>query len=138
MQKHLCAFPLEHVIEIMRPLPTEPMRGAPAFVTGVAVVRGSPAVVVDTARLLGDEASDPTRFVAVRARSRCIALAVDRVLGVHALARESMHSVPRLLHHTGERMISALGTMDTELLLVLESTHVLPEDFLDGPARPAS
>jgi len=49
----VCALPVEHVVEIMRPLPIRHLEDVPPFVLGVALVRGAPAPVVDVARLLG-------------------------------------------------------------------------------------
>jgi hypothetical protein len=36
----LCALPIEHVIEIMRPLPVEQIAGAPHYVRGLSIIRG--------------------------------------------------------------------------------------------------
>ena len=41
----LCALPVRAVIEIMRPLALEPIAGAPAFVAGLAIIRGEPGLV---------------------------------------------------------------------------------------------
>jgi purine-binding chemotaxis protein CheW len=49
----LCAVPLTHVIEIMRPLPVEPISDVPLFVQGVSIIRGIPTPVVDLGALLG-------------------------------------------------------------------------------------
>ena len=49
---HACAFPLHHVVEIMRPLPIKSVAGTPGFVRGVSVVRGAPTPVVDLKALL--------------------------------------------------------------------------------------
>jgi chemotaxis signal transduction protein len=43
----LCAVPLSHVIEIMRPLPVEPISSVPSFVQGISIIRGIPTPVVD-------------------------------------------------------------------------------------------
>ena len=76
----LCALPLEHVEETMRPMPVEAIAGLPSFVRGLAVVRGAPIPVVDAASLLSGDTSDATRatrFVTVKTGSRRIALMVD-------------------------------------------------------------
>jgi hypothetical protein len=36
----VCALPLHHVVETMRPLPIDPVVGTPAFISGVSVIRG--------------------------------------------------------------------------------------------------
>ncbi|HZE91839.1 MAG TPA: chemotaxis protein CheW, partial [Rhizobacter sp.] len=65
VQGRLCALPLSHVVETMRPLPTETIAGAPDFVCGLAVIRGAPVPVVDLARLLGATDTQARRFVTV-------------------------------------------------------------------------
>src|SRR5271155_6034274 len=59
-----CALPIGHVVETMRPLPTEPVAGAKAFVRGLALIRGAAVPVIDLAHVIGvSEARAPTRFV---------------------------------------------------------------------------
>jgi len=124
----LCALPLDRVVETMRPLPVEPVAGAPDFVRGLAIVRGGPIPVVDAARLLGgDFDGQPTRFVTVRAGDRRIALAVDAVLGVRALPAASRGPFPPMLGAMASDVVSAIGMLDARLLLVLETTRLLPE-----------
>ena len=41
----LCALPVGAVIETMRRLPVEPIAGAPAFIAGLAIVRGEPGAL---------------------------------------------------------------------------------------------
>jgi len=134
----LCALPVEHVIETMRPLPVEPMAGAPRFVRGLSVIRGVPTPVVDAARLLGvteeesDLAAAPAaggRFVTLRAGERPVALAVDAVLTVRALAEPSLHELPPLLRDAATDVVSAVSVLDAELLLVLRAARLVPGDL---------
>jgi purine-binding chemotaxis protein CheW len=53
VRERLCALPLAHVVETMRPLPIEPLGGMPGFVQGIAIIRGAPVPVVDAGALLG-------------------------------------------------------------------------------------
>jgi purine-binding chemotaxis protein CheW len=125
----LCALPLEHVEEAMRPLPVEAIAGVPDFVRGLAVVRGVPIPVVDAATLLSGDASHPTRFVTVKSGSRRIALAVDAVVGVREIPRGSLDALPLLFQNAAALdAISAVGTLDADLLLVLRSTRLIPEE----------
>jgi purine-binding chemotaxis protein CheW len=124
----LAAVGLEHVVETMRPLPVEPLAGAPSFVTGLSIVRGAPTPVVDAGALLGFAAgAQPTRFVTLRAGARIVALAVDEVLDVRELAPESLGALPPLLGDASSDVVSAIGTLDTELLVVLRATRAVPE-----------
>jgi purine-binding chemotaxis protein CheW len=132
VQGRLGALPLAQVIETMRPLPIEPLAGAVAFVRGLSVIRGVPVPVVDGACLLGGAAagagSDLTgsRFVTLRAGSRVVALVVDALLGVRALPGGSLRELPPLLREAGAGAVSALGSLDAELLLVLGSARLVP------------
>jgi purine-binding chemotaxis protein CheW len=123
----LCAVPLEHVVETMRPLPTGVLAGAPQFVQGVSIVRGEVVPVVDVASLLGAGESRPTRLVTISVGRRRVALAVDAVLGVRAVSGGSVGELPPLLGDVGTGVISAIGTLDAELLLVLRSARLIPE-----------
>jgi purine-binding chemotaxis protein CheW len=124
-----CALPLEHVEETMRPLAIEAIAGVPSFVRGLAVVRGAPIPVVDAASLINGVASHPRRFVTVKAGTRRIALAVDAVVGVVEIPSGSLDALPQLFQDASLDAISAIGMLDADLLLVLRSTHLIPEEF---------
>jgi purine-binding chemotaxis protein CheW len=139
----------------MRPLPVEPVAGAPSFVLGLAVIRGQPTPVIDAARLLssgansvGRPAPDPVlpdatapdpvsmparRFVTLRVGERTVALALDAVLEVRLLPPELLNDTPSLLG-SGTESVSALGALDTQLLLVLEAGRLIPESLLTALA----
>jgi purine-binding chemotaxis protein CheW len=123
----LCALPLEHVEETMRPLEVEPIGGVPAFVCGLSVIRASAVPVINVAMLVGGELSQPTRFVTVKAGQRRIALAVDAVIGIRAMPPGALDGLPLLLHRPDTDAIAAVGTLDSELLLVLRSARLVPE-----------
>ena len=123
-----CALPLLHVVETMRPLPARPLPKAPEFVGGVSVIRGEPLPVVDLALLLGAAAGKPGRFVVVRSGGRKVALAVEAVVGICAVASETLAGVPLLLSKAPADIVSALGALDKDLLVVLEAGRILPEE----------
>ncbi|MCU1383164.1 MAG: chemotaxis protein CheW [Acidobacteria bacterium] len=123
----LCALPLEHVHETMRPLTIEPIAGVPSFLQGLAVIRGAVVPVIDAALLLSGEASQPTRFVTIKAGHRRIALAVDAVLGIRTIPSASLDALPLLFHDAALDAVSAVGTLDSELMLVLRGARVVPE-----------
>ena len=113
---------------MMRPLPTVPFPGAPAFVLGVARIRGAAVPVVDLGALLGSpEPSQATRFLTLRLDDRRVALAVEDVLGVRQLASALFSDLPPLLASADQEAVVAIGTLDSELLLLLEATRVLPD-----------
>ena len=128
--RQLYALRLEHVEETMRPLPVRTVAGVPPFVRGVAVIRGLPVPVVDAASVVGsgDAPSLVTRFVALRMAGRGVALAVDEVVGVRRIDRPQLLQLPPLLAGAGDALLSAIGTLDTELFMILRSGHLVPED----------
>lgn len=128
VQTRLCALPAAQVVETMRPLPIKSFAGAPTAVKGVAVIRGMPIPVVELAALLGGAANLPARFITVRLGTGHIALAVDSVLGLSYIPATSLRALPALLGAADNNAVSAIGTLDAELLLVLNAARLLPDD----------
>jgi purine-binding chemotaxis protein CheW len=118
----LCGLPIAHVAETLRPLPQKPVKSEVAAVSGVAIVRGEPTVIVDVARLFGLEASGPAqRFV--RLRDGRVALHVDHVLGISVLNAHA--DMPSLLSVALTDGVAALTRADRELFVVLDSGRLL-------------
>lgn len=124
----LCAFSCTDIVEIMRGLPIIPVPGAPAFVSGVSIIRDVATPVVDLAVLLGGDASELAYFVMVALPGRQVAVAVDAVLGVRPLALDG-EGLPPLLHGAGPELVSAMRALDNELLLVLRGVLDVPAEL---------
>jgi len=123
-----CAVPLEHVSETLRPLPIDALSGAAHFIEGISIIRGKPTPVVDLARLLGKTTSEPrTRLLVLKIGERRAALLVGRVLGVRSLDTASVMELPPLLSGASSEAVAAVGSLDARLLLVLETSRVLPD-----------
>jgi len=129
---HLCAVPLDNVIEIMRVLPIKAVSGAPRYVRGLCIIRGAPVPVVDAGLLVGDHAASPERLITIRTGSRTIALAVEAVLGISAVAAETLSQLPPLLRDAATETIAAIGTLDAELLFFLRTAEIIPPNLLDA------
>jgi purine-binding chemotaxis protein CheW len=123
----LCALPLEHLVETMRPLAVQPLAGSPPFVRGLAVIRGAPLPVVDAAMLLGGSDGAATRFVTLKTGSRHVALAVGEVVGVRALPAAELHALPPLAGEMAAEAVAAIGAADEALLVVLRSARLVPD-----------
>jgi purine-binding chemotaxis protein CheW len=124
----ICALPITAVNETLRPLPVEAVRGMPPAIRGLAVIRGAAVPVVDLAALLGGAAGGrPTRFVSVRAGDRTVALAVDAVLGVRELDRGQLQQVAPLLGDAVAEVVQAIGTLDRDLLMVLDAGRAISD-----------
>lgn len=124
----LCAVPLAHVEETMRPLTVVPMAAVPTFIQGISIVRGHPIPVIDVASLLGGAGSPTTRFVIVRTGTRHVALAVEAVLSVIEMRSGSVEELPLLLQGAELDAVSAIGVLDAEVLLVLRTTRLISDD----------
>ena len=135
VETRLCALPLEHAVETMRPLPVVAVAGAPSFVRGLAVARGDPLPVVDAARLLGVQDAPIGRYVMVMVGVRRILLAVSVVLGVRRLPSGALLALPPLLHEAASDVVMAIGLLDAELLLMLRSARLMPEEAPAGAAE---
>lgn len=125
----LCAFPLDHVIETMRPLAIEPIRDLPPFVRGLSVIRGLAVPVVDLSVILGESDKVPaSRFVLLRLGERRVAIAVSEVLGLRQFEGSTLRSFSPLLEEAFADLVTALQVRDRELLIVLESARLVPEE----------
>jgi purine-binding chemotaxis protein CheW len=130
VQTRVCALPLLHVIETMRPLPVEPIAGTPSFVQGISVIRGFPTPVIDLGVLLGASACIGSRYVTLRLNQRQVALSVERVIGVRELNAATIMELPPLLHGASQDVIEAIGTLDEQVLVILNSGWELPDEVL--------
>lgn len=128
--KRACAIPVQHVAETMRPLPIEALAGTPGFVRGVSVIRGAPLPVLDLKALLegNDAASAYGRFVTVKVDERRFALGVDAVVGLRNLRSARLEDLPALLQHAGRDGIDALGADDAQLLVLLRTVRLVPDE----------
>jgi purine-binding chemotaxis protein CheW len=129
VEGRLFALPLVHVVETMRALPVKAVASAPGFVPGVAIIRGVPVPVVDAAALFGAGRAAATRFVTLRVDQRQIALAVEAVIGVRSVSGETLGEMPPLLRGAQADVVSSIGALDAELLLVLSSARVVPDSL---------
>jgi purine-binding chemotaxis protein CheW len=123
-----CALPIDHVVETMRPLPVEALGHAPGFVRGLAIIRGIATPVIDTARLLGTAGGPGTRFVVVRVGDRRVALAVDQVIDVRRFDRAELSAMPPLVRAADAGFVTAIGTTDAALLVMLEASRAIPHE----------
>ena len=125
-----CAVPLHHVAETMRPLPIQPVAGTPDFVRGVSVIRGTPTPVVDLKALLENSENSPNygRFVSLKLEERRVVIGVDSVVGLKHLDSAQLGELPPLLRDVNTGLIESFGTRDAELLLVLRTAHIIPDE----------
>ena len=126
----ICALPLHHVVETMRPLPIEPVAGTPGFVCGVSVIRGTPTPVVDLKVLMenGENSAGYGRFVTLKFGERRVAIGVDGVVGMRNLNSAQLEELPPLLRDATADLIEAIGSRDGLLLVVLNTARIVPDE----------
>ena len=127
VSSRFCALPLMHIREVMRPLPIEAIAGVRPPVRGVAIVRGAPVPVLDLSHLLSGREAQPQRFVTLRLGERSVALAVDAVVGIRTIPPNASQELPPLLRDADGEAIARIGTLDAELLVVLQNTRLVPD-----------
>jgi purine-binding chemotaxis protein CheW len=131
------ALPLASVVEVMPILHIEPLFDAPLCVRGLCIIRGTPTPVIDVALLFGGPAGPSQRLVTVRTGARIIALAVERILDVRSMALNEMAKpLPPLLREVATDMVSAIGRLDAELLLFLDTARIVSDALLEHLAEP--
>jgi purine-binding chemotaxis protein CheW len=122
------------VAEILRPLPIEALATPVPSLLGLTTLRGQPVPVIDPARLLGEEGIlAPARFIVLRVAGRTAILAVDEIVGVRDLPEGALAGLPPLLEEQGA-VISRIGQLDHDLLLVLRTARFVQDDL--RPAEP--
>jgi len=125
----LCAIPVSHVAEVLRPLPTFPAPDAPPYVAGATILRGSPTPVIDLGALVNNLAlDDPRRMISLRVDgNRCVGLLVSEVIGVRADAERAQARAP-LIENCPSEVIEELGQLDGRLLTVLRLGSIVPDE----------
>jgi purine-binding chemotaxis protein CheW len=126
----LYGFSLDVVLEVMRPLPVEPVADAPKYVLGIAMVRGRATPVLDASALLtGAGCGQSGRWLRLRARPKgdasnelkWVAAAVDDVVGIRRRDELELERTAPLLGEADAGLLLELGRLDGELLRVLQT-----------------
>jgi purine-binding chemotaxis protein CheW len=138
----VCAFPVNELVETMRPLPLEPLPDMPRFISGLAVIRGAPVPVVELGAILSPQpaqaglaASLPAeplqasshRWVTVRTGERTVAVAVARVIGIAEISPGELEDMPPLLKSGRAEVIEAIGNLDDRLMVTLRTARLVPD-----------
>ncbi|HEX3953047.1 MAG TPA: chemotaxis protein CheW [Stellaceae bacterium] len=123
-----CALPLAEIVETMRVLPIRPIAGAPAFVSGASIIRGSLVPVIHLAALIGERETIPRRLMTIEVGARLVGLAASEVLGVRTIDQGVSEELPPLLRDAGGDVVRAIRVLDGELLLILEASRLVSDD----------
>ena len=109
--------------------PGAPFPDAPPFVAGISIIRGKPTPVIDVATLLSESAIAPARIIVVRTNGeRRIGLAVEEVIGIRNVPPSLLSELPPLFGDKSSANVATLGALDGELLLILETARLVPDE----------
>lgn len=122
-----CAIPVAAVIEVLRPLPVEPLAGVPSFLLGLALVRGQPVPVVDLGGVLDQQLRPASRWLHLRLEQRRLALAVEAVGRVEQLAEVDWQPLPCVFDGEATAAVTQLAERDRYLLTQLNVMRLLSE-----------
>lgn len=96
------------------------------------MIRGATVVVVDLGILLGVGSArlKQARVVTLRVGARVVGLAVESIVGVREFERTRLSEVPPLLLQAHPEVLTAIGLLDGELMLVLDGSRIVTEQEL--------
>lgn len=121
------AVPIQHVREIIRPLPMQVLPHASETVIGVIDHRGDVVPIVDLrVRFRAKSSTQPshTRWVIVNWQGRLTGLAVDRVTEVFSLNEAEARPVPDLGHGQDIHGITAAYSYAGRLVFTLDIQRI--------------
>lgn len=123
----LLGIDIRQVQEINRHLEITRVPQAPPFVHGVSNLRGDVVTVVDLRKILGLPANESSekRYVVLQSLGESIGLLVDEIADVLAAPAEDFAPPPSNIGGVERRFFSAVYTMDTELLVILNVQEML-------------
>jgi purine-binding chemotaxis protein CheW len=127
------AVPLHNVSEIGQPLDTTPVPNVPAWVRGVANLRGEVISMVDLRAFLGlDEAGhgQASRMMVAQARQgeMTTGLIVDRILGIRALGKDQIHAPTAPVESSIAPYLQGACEDDGRMVVVLDLEKLLLSD----------
>lgn len=96
------------------------------------MIRGATVVVIDLGILLGPGSAEgkQMRVVTLRVGARVVGLAVESIIGVREFEQTVLAEVPPLLLQAHPQVLTAIGLLDSELMLVLDGSRIITEKEL--------
>lgn len=128
------AFPLEAVIEVVRPLWVTPVPDAPEHVLGVIQLRQAVVPVFDLRARFDRTQSDfmyMNRFVIVRVGDRSVALVVDEVIDLVEFGESDVHGRDAFATTTLPPVVAAVLRLDGQLVALLDLSSVVTASDLE-------
>jgi purine-binding chemotaxis protein CheW len=132
------AFPIGRIQEIVIPSATARVPEVPAYVEGVANLRGTIIPIINLRLLFGLEpriADGETRTVVVNLGPRTIGCTVDAVTRVMRIAADHIQPPPDAVVQASRPFIQGFARVGEDLLIVLDVDNLLDPANLDAVHR---
>jgi purine-binding chemotaxis protein CheW len=132
------AFRIEQIREIVILHQVTKTPQVPAYVEGVANLRGSIIPIINLRKLFGMEPKPidaDTRTIVVNVGSRTIGCTVDTVSQVVRISSENIHDAPETVTGNGSHYISGFARVNDQLIVLLEVDELLNPEKLDQVTR---
>jgi len=122
------AFPIGEIREIVILKSITPTPQVPAFVDGVANLRGSIIPIINLRALFGmpyRPMDDETRTIVVNVGQKIMGCTVDRVSRVLRIEKDSIARAPETIIADGRTYIRGFATVNDRLVIVLDVAELL-------------
>jgi purine-binding chemotaxis protein CheW len=122
------AFPIGEIREIVILKSITPTPQVPAFVDGVANLRGSIIPIINLRALFGMPVrpiDDETRTIVVNVGQKIMGCTVDRVSRVLRVEKESIARAPETIVADGRTYIRGFATVNDRLVIILDVAELL-------------
>lgn len=129
------AVPIEGVREVLAHADIEPVPGAPMDVLGVTNLRGRIVTVLELSRRLGLglPAAAGSCIVVVEHQGEPVALRVDRIAELYAVADNAIHAPPQVARNGGHPAVRGVVSRGERIITLLDVAGLLNEHS-DCPA----
>lgn len=104
---------------------------APYYVHGVINLRGTVLPVIDLARRLGTETTEPTErsvIIVIDYEGRTVGVRVDAVSDILSVSNHNMQAPPAMLSENTDRFVHSLIVIEERMVRVLDIPTVLPPE----------
>lgn len=128
------AVPIGAVREVVRPPAITPAPGSPAWLVGVANVRGDVATVIDLPRFLDldTDANERHATLIVQTGDDLVGLLVDDVAGIRQFPTGPIDATVRDREHRVTAFLSGVAELDGRLLQILDLPLIVAATETEG------
>lgn len=128
---------IQDINETLRPLTLEAFANLPSFILGLSTIRGIQTPVMSLKKFLegthqeNNNSSNEVKkliWVTLKVNGLQVAIEVDSISGIFEIPTDALQNMPPLLAHAHSDSIALCGMLDNNLLLILQSTRLIPKE----------